>query len=201
MIKGVKHWDNRSRYYSQTNNSTESILRKVGVKEWLETCGSTAAVNCLAAMGHDVTVFCPGQYRPQPEDVLTNYFNDPRNYKKFEKIRKNLDPNKYPGNRVPQYYPLAAREVFNVEAEFKFLKDFESVAEIISSGFAVQLCLVSPGHYIAAVAYDEDTEEIIFNDPWPDRFPDGNGFNQRLDREKYEKNVEPYVIIYRRQMS
>jgi hypothetical protein len=28
MIKGVKFWNDRDRYYTQTNNPTEEILRK-----------------------------------------------------------------------------------------------------------------------------------------------------------------------------
>ncbi|MDR0556332.1 MAG: C39 family peptidase [Treponema sp.] len=64
------------------------------------------------------------------------------------------------------------------------------------AGQAVQLCLVKPGHYIAAVAYDDLTREIIFNDPWPGRFPGGNGFNRRMGKAEFKGNVKPFLIVY-----
>jgi hypothetical protein len=79
---------------------------------------------------------------------------------------------------------------------FQFGHDFKGVSEKLSAGKAVQLCLVKPGHYIAAVAYDEARREIIYNDPWPERFPDKNGFNRRLTEGEYRANVKPYLIVY-----
>ena len=60
----------------------------------------------------------------------------------------------------------------------------------------VQLCFKNPGHFIAYVTYDEDTDETIYNDPWPDRFPDGNGFTRRMIKQEYDSNVKGFAIIY-----
>lgn len=195
MIRGAPHWSDRSRYYTQTNNPTEEMLRKSGNSSYLETCGPTAAVNCLASLGVPVAIRCPGPYRPQPEEVLVDYFNDPRNYDALRIERDNLDPASLPGNRVPQYYPLAVREVFGSKASFHWGKSWENIKNKLEHGHAVQLCLRKPGHYIAAVAFDDSTDEIIFHDSWPARVG-GDGFACRMDIAEFTSNVEPFFIVF-----
>ncbi len=196
MIVGSKHWNNRENYFSQENNPTEQILKKEDGKGWLETCGPTAAVNCLAALGYDLSVNCPGKYKPQPEEVLNDFFHDPNNYTDLESIR-NLDLTEWMGNRVPQYYPHAVKSVFDVEAEFKYSITWKKLVYYLHSRQAVQICLKKPGHYIAVVAYDKDQNEIIFNDPWPGRFRDRNGFNRKMTVAEFNRNVKPFAIIYK----
>ncbi|MDR1587298.1 MAG: C39 family peptidase [Treponema sp.] len=196
MIKGVKFWSARDCYYVQTNNPTEEILRKRSDKDWLVSCGPSAAACCLAAMGHDVDVRCPGPYRPQSEEVLMDYFNDPRNYDALKKARPDTPPDVWHGNEVPQFYPVAVPAVFGVPARFEWGNDFDKIAAYLVRGKAVQLCLVKPGHYVAAVAYDDEKQEIIYNDPWPGRFPDRNGFNRRMGRAECKANVKPFLIVY-----
>lgn len=196
MIKGAPYWNDRNHYYVQTNNPTETLLKKVRLTDWLESCGPTAAVNCISALGYDVTITCPGPYRPQPEEVLTDFFNDPVNFEKLERIRQ-VDDQYLPKNRIPQLYPYAVKKVFGVPARFAWLSDFSDIADCFYIGSTVQLCLENPGHYVAVIAYDEEVDELIYNDPWPDRFPDGNGFNRRMDKTEYQDNVKPYAIIYR----
>jgi hypothetical protein len=196
MIKGVTFWNDKEYYFAQTNNPTEEILRKRSDREWLVSCGPTAAVNCAAAMGFDVACKCPGEYRPQSEEVLMDYFNDPRNYAALKAARPDTPPDVWHGNEVPQFYPVAVKAVFGVKAVFEWGASFEKVAAYLSAGRAVQLCLIKPGHYIAAVAFDDDRREIIFNDPWPGRFKDGGGFNRRMDEAEFKANTKPYRIVY-----
>jgi hypothetical protein len=196
MIVGTKNWDNRNCYYVQTNNPTDEYLRKTMASGWLVSCGPTAAVSCMAAMGYDLDIVCKGGYRPQPEEVLMDYFNDPANYPKFREVRKDIDPGRYAGNEVPQYYPIAVKEVFDVSATFLWLHDFNKIIAFVKSGKAVQICLKAPGHFLAVVAYDDETESLIYNDSWPGRHEDGDGFNCRMVRYEYDKNVEPYAIVY-----
>lgn len=200
MIKGAVNWNKTSAYYIQTNNPSEELLRKTqedqGRSGYLETCGPTAAVNCLAALGYNLNIICPGEYKPQPEEVLSDFLNDKANYEQFKRIRENLDPAYMPNNRVPQYYPWSVLQVFNAKALFFWKKSWLYVTEKLTEGDAIQLCLIRPGHYIAAVAYDLDTNEIIYNDPWPGRHKDGSGFNKRMKRDEYEENVNGYFIIY-----
>jgi hypothetical protein len=196
MIKGVKLWNSRDCYYTQTNNPTEEMLRKRSNREWLVSCGPSAAVTCVAAMGFNVFCGCPGEYLPQSEEILMDFFNDPRNYAALQAVRPDTPPDVWQGNEVPQFYPIAVKAVFGVRAVFEWGADFAKVAVYLQAGKAVQFCLVKPGHYIAAVAFDEGAREIIFNDPWPGRFADKNGFNRRLTETEYRANVKPYVIVY-----
>jgi hypothetical protein len=196
MIKGVKFWDDRSHYYVQTNNPTEEILRKRSDGNWLVSCGPTAAVSCLSAMGYDVDIRCPGTYQPQPEEVLMDFFNDPINYNALKAARPETPPDKWHGNEVPQFYPVAVHGVFGVKAEFLWGNDFNKIAAFLESGRAVQLCLIKPGHYVAAVAYDSEKREIVINDPWPGRFADKNGFNRRMPEAEVKANVKPFMIVF-----
>jgi hypothetical protein len=196
MIKGVQFWNDKGCYYTQSNNPTEEILRKRSDGNWLVSCGPSAAVTCIAAMGFDVTVSTPGAYKPQAEEVLMDFFNDPRNYAVLSKARPDTPPDVWHGNEVPQFYPVAVRDVFGVSAVFVWGADFDKVAVLLQEGRAVQLCLVKPGHYIAAVAFDDQKRELIFNDPWPGRFADNNGFNRRMGEAEFKANVKPYHITY-----
>ena len=195
MIKGVKFWNARDCYFVQTNNPTEEILRKRSDGVWLVSCGPSAAITCIAAMGFDVEVKTPGDYKPQSDEVLMDFFNDPRNYPALQKVRPETPPDMWHGNEIPQFYPVAVQSVFGVKARFEWTAPFEKVIAELQAGKAVQLCLKNPGHYIAAVAYDDERDEIIFNDPWPGRFKDGNGFNRRLKRVDFS-NVKPFRIVY-----
>lgn len=195
MIKGVKFWNARECYFVQTNNPTEEILRKRSDGVWLVSCGPSAAVTCIAAMGFDASIKTPGGYAPQSEEVLMDFFNDPRNYSKLKAARPETPPDMWHGNEIPQFYPVAVQSVFGVKARFEWTAPFETVIAELQAGKAVQLCLKKPGHYIAAVAYDDERDEIIFNDPWPGRFKDGNGFNRRLKRVDFS-NVKPFRIVY-----
>ena len=193
MIYGAKYWNNLLHYYCQVNNPTEEILRKTGARGFLETCGSTAAVNCLAVHGYKLAIKCPGLYHPQPEEVLNDWFNDPRNYPALQQVRMDIKPEDLPGNRVPQYYPVAIEDVFNVECQFRWFSTHHDLFDLFKKGCSIQLCLKSPSHYVAAVAYDDETSEIIINDPWPGRFPDGKGFNKRISDME---NLTNFAVVY-----
>ena len=197
MIVGARYWDDRERYYSQVNNPTEEQLRKHGTGSWLETCGATAAVTCLAALGYNLEVICPGAYRPQPEEVLADYLNDPRVYGELLKVRPDWDPKAAPGNRVANYYPYAVMAVFRAQAEYIPAINREGVIGHLLRCHAVQVCLKPPGHYVAAVAYDKATEEIIYHDPWPGRKPSwgGDGFGRRMTKTE-EAAIQRYVVAY-----
>lgn len=196
MIRGAPYWNDRDCYYTQTNNPTESYLLAAGHSDWLESCGPTAAVNCMAALGYDLSIICPGVYRPQPEEVLMDYFNDPRNAADLRAVR-NIG-NSIPENRVPQYYPLGCRNVFDADCSFCWVASFGDIAEEPYDGNSVMICFRDPGHYIAVVAVDDDREELIYNDPWPGRYPDGNGFNRRLSKADFETEMHKFAVVFMR---
>jgi len=196
MIKGTKYWNDSDKYYTQENNPLDNMLRKAKVKLWLETCGPTSAVNIASSMGLLPEVPKYGIYRMQPESVVMDYFNDSRQYGKFNFVR-DLDNKKWLNNEIPQYYPIMANELFGMKAIFDFGLVWDLITSNLVEGNGIQLCLKKPGHYIAAVAYDSGTNEIIYNDSHPSRFKDGKGgHNRRMTKKEFLKNVKPYYIIY-----
>lgn len=201
---GVKFWNDRNRYYTQENNPTEEYNRLLELDEVLETCGPTASINAIASMGRSVEIVCPGEFRPQPEAVLTDYFNDPRNAENLNKVR-DLSKVNIPRNRVPQYYPSAVWDVFSVKAWFGHGVSWKDLTNFLYLGKPVQICLRNPSHYVTIVAYTPDIFKdgklisdgyLIYNDPWGSRFSDGNGFNRLMFKEELRNNVKSYRIVY-----
>jgi hypothetical protein len=196
-IQGCRYWNDRARYYGQENNPTEHLLKcRLDGKGWLETCGPTAAINCLAAMGVLSDWTTPGGYHPQPEQELTDYLNDPKNFSKLKAVWGSIDPEAVLGNEVAEWYPLAVREVFGLTAKFVGPLSLDSAIGHLSEGRAIQVCLVQPGHFVALVAYDFDKQEFIINDPWSGRWPDGKGWNKRMPVSEFERNLTPKSLVY-----
>lgn len=198
-IFGSPLWNDWEKaYFTQENNSIEHLLkcRLPSGFSPLETCGPTASLNCQASLGREVEIKAPGGYRPQPEDVLAAYFNDPRNFSSLRKAWPGLDPEKLPGNEVAQWYPFAVREVFGNPCEFVGNLAFSEAVERIRTGCALQVCLCKPRHFVALVAYDDESSEFIIKDSWGGRWPDGDGFCKRLSRSEYETNLKPLCLVY-----
>jgi hypothetical protein len=85
-------------------------------------------------MGFDVACRCPGAYQPQSEEVLMDYFNDPRNYGALKAARPDTPPDVWHGNEVPQFYPVAVKAVFDIPAAFEWGADLSKTAECLSGG-------------------------------------------------------------------
>ena len=164
MTYGLKNWNKKNTYYIQTNNAIENILKKEDGKDWLESCGPTSVINILASQGKDFILNTKGVYNPQPEDILTLYFHDFRNYTKFKSIRKEINYNQFFNNRIPQLYPIALKEVFNIKAKFKWGKpSTKELIENLKNNIGFILCLKNPGHYISIVAFNDKQKEVIYN--------------------------------------
>lgn len=198
-IHGTPRWNDRdAAYFQQTNNPTEHMLkvRLPHGTSWLETCGPTAAINCITAMGNDVSIYTPGGYLPQPEEVLSDWFNDSQNFDLMSHIYSVLSPEEVAGNEVLDWYPLALRQVFDVTAHVVSQLSLQDAIAHLNSGRALLICLKSPGHYIALVAYDDVTNEFIYQDSWPERWPDGDGFCRRLSWREFETNRRPKALVF-----
>lgn len=190
------YWNDPNRFHIQTNNPSEGIISKILKRGYLETCGPTAAVNCLDAMGYPLTYKGPGVYEPQPEEILSDAMNDPATQYMRDQARAGVGH--IPGNRIPQLYPVMVEHVFGVKgAKFGWLgNDWNYVTSQLENGKTIQLCLKS-GHYIAAVHFDSDTGDIIYNDSWPGRPGLKNGgFNERMTQKEFAGNVENFCIVY-----
>jgi hypothetical protein len=195
MIITTKYANDVNRYYTQDNNAIEQIIKKKGIKFYLETCGSTSMINCIASIKDDEWLQDWDYIKIQVEDYVTCFMNDPHNYTEFMKIR-NMDYNVYFGNEIPQLYPYTAKQLFNIEAEFKFEKDWDKLINYIQNNQSVQLCFINPGHFIACNGIDTDTNELIINDPWQGHYTTG-GFNHRLSKQEYDNNINPWLIVYK----
>lgn len=178
----------------QNDNAIDEYNRKT-IKEnpewYLESCGVSACITCINYLIEgqlsDIKV---GNGVITPEDVLWCWMNNKNNYDLMRESRP-LDLNYFVPNRVPQYYPIAVKTLFNIKAEFIY-DNFNRVIDEIKKGNTIQLCLIKPGHYISAVNYNKEKDEIICKDP----NIKNNGKFDRINREVYKNNVKPYIIIY-----
>ena len=196
MIYGTKYWNDRNTFHIQDNNVFEESFRKKGIARYLESCGPTSAVNAIASMRgpeffDSIKI---GGYSPQPEDLLMLFFNDPSNYGKFREIRKEVEPSAYLNNEIPQFYPFAVRTLFDIDCEFKWEHDFDKIVGYLKAGRAVMLC--EPGHYVCVVAYDDNLDELIYNDPWSGHYSGGE-FNIRYTRKYFEEKIAKYKIVFK----
>lgn len=199
MIVGLKNWDDINTYYIQNNNPQEELLRKTNESDYLEFCGATAIVSVLHARGDDVTITCPGPFKPQPESVLGNFFHDPRNYKLLKDIRPSIDTKKYMNNRVPQFFPIAIRRVFDVAAFFEW-ENLNGIEGLMEQNIGIICCMKNPGHYIGVVAYNTVTQEVCYNDPWkgnyyPKQLKEKSGFNRWFPYKQLRDNLTNYRIL------
>lgn len=200
MVITLPRWNHPDAYYSQENNAVESMLKKSSAPSgWLETCGPTAAVTILDALGANIDIMTPGGWKPQPEDLLTLYLNDPRNERDLIMTRNNLRPDSIMGNRVPQYYQAAIPAVFGVPCRFEFGINPSLIIAALRAGRGLVLCMVKPGHYIAVVGYDTETNETIYHDPWqgnrwPARYAGKPGRLRRVTDSELAENFQGYRI-------
>ena len=96
---------------------------------------------------------------------------------------------------MPQWLPLAARDVFGIHGQYREGMGWGKLIAELSAGRPVQILLKSPGHYLACVAYDEATDTVIYNDSWPGRSADGNGWNRRMGKAELD-NVQDFLVVY-----
>ncbi|MDA3854614.1 MAG: C39 family peptidase [Candidatus Woesearchaeota archaeon] len=185
-------------YYKQTNNPTEQQDKKKKIS-WLQSCGPTAVVNIIASIGKPVEIVTQGAYKPQPEEILNDYFHDPINYSKLNKIRPSTPAEEWQGNQIPQFYPIAIKDVFNIESHFSWGIAYSDIINSINKGKGLVVCLKSPGHFIAIVGYDSDNDTVIYNDPWPeDYWPKSlegtKPYLREVPWDNLDINLQPYKI-------
>jgi hypothetical protein len=202
MIYGAKHWQNREiTRYIQDNNAIEHIIKRVLLekREWpffRESCNGESAVMCCTALGYDLYVDLPGDADIQPGDAFLIWANDPANFKLLQKARP-INPENYLNNEVPQFIPVIVWHVFGVKAQYESPLSWKQLTTFFKSGNTAELHLINPGHYIAGLAYDEDRDEVIYNDPSPGRKGLKNkGFHERLTEEEFNKDFHKHGIVF-----
>ena len=198
MIYGQSGLNDRSKYhFIQDNNAIENFVLKLLGKVHYESCGNTAATagaHMMSLYPEDCKIVKDGIWECQREDYLFLFLNDARNYKTFLKVRSDLEPKLYPGNRIPQYYVLALKQVFNIDSKFDWANSTDWIREIKNKN-VVMVCLKKPGHYILLTHYDTVSDEFIFNDPWAKRKGLKNGgFMERIKLKDLEKNNKGFSV-------
>lgn len=188
---GTLYWADASKYYKQNNNPIEKWSKK------LVSCGPSAAINCLAAMGLLPVARKTGEYEHQPEQDLFDAMNDEKNQPLLYRVRGDEDAKKYPANEIPQFYPPILKMLYNIDAEFVWTHDWSYITEELKRKRAVMLCLEKPGHFIAAVAYNTVKDLIIYRDPYYGRTGPDKGAIVELTKEEYLTNVKGFAIVFK----
>ena len=198
MIRGTKYWDDPKKSYIQGVGAFEESLSKFTGKKQLEICGMVACVNALALTGHNIDIKC-GNIKLLPEDVMALWINAPYNYPALKLARKNIDPKDYMCNRIPQYFSVAIKAIFNSEAIFSWGCEFADIKKCVGVGQAVIVMLKDPAHYIVFKAYDDKTDELIYDDSWeknywPARLKGTSHFDRRLKESDFY-NIDNFKIV------
>lgn len=184
MIYGCKFWNDGARYYTQENNPIERYLQLLGNKSWYESCGCSSAATCCEKTRPVFSVSCIGTYRPQADQIIWDYLNDPRNkhLPDLEPIARTL-----PGNRIGSLYPIAVWDLFSIRAETVYKVDKEVLVSALKDGCAVQCALADSYHFIAVVAWDSDTGAFIYDDSAPGLTYGKVGHNLTLDPSEFHR--------------
>lgn len=183
--------------YDQTRNAVEAIKRKI-LHEYnintgyLESCGASAFSTLMEGLGYltekDYFRFPCGE-TIQMDDAHMIWLNDDNRGKYYFEM----------DNRYPDPYIDMARECYGCPAYIAQGASFDNTVFLIGDGHGVQLCLKSPGHWIAVIDYDSRTGDLIFHDSWGNR-PGlkNNGLFEHMGRADWA-NVQPgTVIVYPR---
>ena len=192
-MPGAMFYNIRSKsYYDQTNNSIEQIFRKQRLKSILESCGPESSSSCMASLGYAI------DGKVQPGDLMTIWMNDPSN-KKILESEFAVSQDKYMGNEIIEWYPITVMILFGVKAALIKEATWEKLTEELSMGNAVQILRAKPGHFQAALWYDEKTDTIIYNDSWPDRKGMKNrGFNETLTKDEFNSLYVKKAVVYQK---
>ncbi len=193
---GNAGWSDVQRVYSQVNNPMEEELRKLGYAHWLQSCGSSAAATGMAVVGWDMVIRCPGDYAPQADQMLNDFLNDPNVYMLLRAAAPWINPTLVPNNRNAAHLPVAGLHVFGARGLYWNPLKVDGILDQLRRGRAVQVCINPPGHYIPIVAFNEESKQFVYHDPWPGRKADwnGNGFARELSPDEVRTIVAEGVV-------
>jgi hypothetical protein len=193
IIKPKTYNENDNNY--QNNDAIEIYNRLTRGKKYVfETCNWNAVTSaCMALVDRDLSFVSPTGKKIDPAMGAWIWINTPENFDKIKKYRKNIKS--FNSNlvltRIPQYF-CAAKELFGVEAEFKWNKLFNSCAVEIANGNTLVIQLKKPAHYIMIYGYDTNTKELLCHDP---NKKNKNKF-KKINEKQFERNVCSWYNVF-----
>lgn len=178
-------------YYRQDNDGTPLLLGAYHAEAKYVACGVSSFLCAMSIKGYELT---PSPYL-QEEDYVMMILYNPKNRKDLIKSTgiqfKDFDC-------VQEYkavYPWLAKKLFNLSFKYKVTKDANSLwHEIITEIKSKKPVMTAGdfkygGHYVCFVGYDESTDELIYNDPYPKNYDDLNGYARRLNYDEFVNNI------------
>jgi len=189
-VQGIKYWNTPSIRYDQTENSFESFTEKLLARYHvhvgnLVSCGASACATLAEGMGW----LRPEDYPQingksiQFDDFIMAYMNDPRN-------NFTQDPLVFDNEIIKNYVDLI-RDLFGKESVYRRNINFKNTASNLCMGNGVQLCMIDPGHFVSAIAYDHKDNTIIYLDSR--KLP--GSIYKKLTPDCF-KNIMSYGIVY-----
>jgi hypothetical protein len=217
VIRGTAYGAVRAdRYFIQTNNSTEfivraakadlarrlinvgvapSIVNEAGAWGYLESCGGNSIANACSCMIKDPwKPVTPGGWEIPADDIVMACMNNPGNADLMKAALPGFDGLLTFENRFMPLHPVAARLIFGIRAEYHIAGTFDRIRDQILFGNSVGIHL--KGHYVAGVLFDDERDCILINDSWPGRKPEwkGDGFNRTLYRDEFAQGHREIVV-------
>ena len=210
MIYGVKYWNKTGLRYTQNNDSVEAIIKKIVAEKlnklksklpvvyhkmidelmgYLESCSSNSFCIILEGIGVIVKELREFGLKVQWSDFFTNHANDPE-YDSEYNNGLTMD------NRDLHTWEKIAKKM-GLETRYIREPQFTDIATELMFGHGVMINF--PGHYCAAIAYDGDTKEIIYMNPWNgDPRNKNGGTNERINAAEWkEAEIRRALSIWR----
>ncbi len=185
----------KKQLYTQENNAQVYLFDDYFGKKKYIACAPTICAMGFDIAGRPMNVFTSGV---QPEDSILMMLHNPSNLKALKEIR-DLDYDKYPPNEVPQVYDFVGRILYGVEAcRFEWGLTFDIIKVNIDNRIPMMILVEfdTGGHYDLVVGYDDLEKKIIYNDPYPRRWIDKNGYNREMDLAYFNKKVKKWRVDF-----
>lgn len=189
MIKGLKYWNDSSRYCDQTNNVIEKARKDVDGKIHLESCNVESIYTGMDARG-DLEIY--GNPTWQGIDCTPAHFMFGHiNWTKYDNVYQS-------GSAMDNEY------IYSLE---KMLRKMGYQTEISKnpspSFFKARLkgnkpiVINIPGHYCCAIAWDYLNGELIYHNPWPgDKRNKNKGRFERIKVSEWIKIPIKYGLAF-----
>jgi hypothetical protein len=206
MIHGAYNWNNQNIRYNQENRIIEKFLADLKAAKkldfWLESCNVCACACSVEAVGASWKCNLPainGNFILMQADLLFDYIYSSA-YGKWSR-------DGVCENEMPEHLTAAIIAMSTAQAELHTYTTAEeaviAMKEAVNIGHAAVFSYLTDyggGHYIVAVAFDEDTDEFICYDSWAEnKHCKNGGVKERYTTDFMKKRVRTRFIDVHKQ--